>query len=281
MDGLVEPFTHAFMQRALVEALLMGLVCGLLGAFVVLRDLAYTGESMSHTLVPGAAVALALGLPVLGGALVGAIVAAVAIALLLRGSDVGEDVAVGVVFSGAFAVGVIVISTRGTPQDLDSLLFGSLLAVERQDLLIGGVAALVVALGVLVLRGRLVVAGFDRPWAEAVGLRPALLDVVLVVGLALALVAALRGVGTLLVLGLLVAPAATARLVSRRVTTMLLLSPALGMASGVVGLELSYHRGVAAGPAVALTAVAVFVGVGAVRGLRGRARRQPLPAAPT
>ena len=273
MDGLLEAFSPAFMQRALAEALLMGLVCGLLGAFVVLRDLAYTGESMSHTLVPGAAVAVASGLPVLGGALVGGLVAAGAVALLLRRADVGEDVAVGVVFSGAFAAGVILISLRGTPQDLDSLLFGSLLAVERADLVIGGLAALGVTAAVLMLSRRLVVAAFDRPWAEAVGLRPGLLDVVLVVGLALALVAALRGVGTLLVLSLLVAPAATARLVSRRVTTMLVLSPALAMTAGLVGLELSYHRGIAAGPAVALSAVAAFALVAA--GVAARRRVRP------
>jgi manganese/iron transport system permease protein len=276
MEGLVEPFSHAFMQRALAEALLMGLVCGLLGCFVVLRDLAYTGESMSHTLVPGAAVAVVAGLPVLGGALLGGVAAAVVIALLLRRSDVGEDVAVGVVFSGAFAAGVILLSVRGSPRDLDSLLFGSLLAVGTEDLVIGGVAALGVTVAVLVLSRRLVLAAFDRPWAETVGARPALLDVVLVVGLALALVAALRGVGTLLVLSLLVAPAASARLLARRVGTMLAVSSALGMTAGVVGLELSYHVGVAAGPAVALTAVGLFLVVATVAAARSSARRPAL-----
>jgi manganese/iron transport system permease protein len=276
MEGLVEPFSHAFMQRALAEALLMGLVCGLLGCFVVLRDLAYTGESMSHTLVPGAAVAVVVGLPVVGGALLGGVAAAVVIALLLRRSDVGEDVAVGVVFSGAFAAGVILLSVRGSPRDLDSLLFGSLLAVGTEDLVIGGVAALGVTVAVLVLSRRLVLAAFDRPWAETVGARPALLDVVLVVGLALALVAALRGVGTLLVLSLLVAPAASARLLARRVGTMLAVSSALGMTAGVVGLELSYHVGVAAGPAVALTAVGLFLVVATVAAARSSARRPAL-----
>ena len=276
MKGLFEPFSHAFMQRALAEALLMGLVCGLLGCFVVLRDLAYTGESMSHTLVPGAAVAVVAGLPVLGGALLGGVAAAVVIALLLRRSDVGEDVAVGVVFSGAFAAGVILLSVRGSPRDLDSLLFGSLLAVGTEDLVIGGVAALGVTVAVLVLSRRLVLAAFDRPWAETVGARPALLDVVLVVGLALALVAALRGVGTLLVLSLLVAPAASARLLARRVGTMLAVSSALGMTAGVVGLELSYHVGVAAGPAVALTAVGLFLVVATVAAARSSARRPAL-----
>jgi len=259
MGPLLDPFGDAFLQRALVEVVLMGLVCGVLGAFVVLRDLSYTGESLSHTLVPGAALALALGLPVLGGALVGGVLAAALIALLLRRPDVGEDVAVGVVFSGTFAVGVLVISLHGTPRDLDSLLFGTLLAVGRADLVVAGIAAAGVVGAVLVLTRRLVAAAFDRSWAEAVGLRPDRLDVVLVVGLAFALVVALRGVGTLLVLSLLVAPAATARLFSTRVTRMLVLSPALAIAAGVAGLEASALWGVAAGPAVALVSVGCFL----------------------
>jgi manganese/iron transport system permease protein len=276
MEGLVEPFSHAFMQRALAEALLMGLVCGLLGCFVVLRDLAYTGESMSHTLVPEPPWRSWPGCRSSAVRSSGGVAAAVVIALLLRRSDVGEDVAVGVVFSGAFAAGVILLSVRGSPRDLDSLLFGSLLAVGTEDLVIGGLAALGVTVAVLVLSRRLVLAAFDRPWAETVGARPALLDVVLVVGLALALVAALRGVGTLLVLSLLVAPAASARLLARRVGTMLAVSSALGMTAGVVGLELSYHVGVAAGPAVALTAVGLFLVVATVAAARSSARRPAL-----
>ena len=258
MPWLLHPFAYGFMQRALVEAVLMSATCGLLGAIVVLRGLTFTGESLSHTLLPGAAVAVAAGLPVLGGALVGGVAAATAIALLLRRTEIGEEAAVGVVFTGSFAVGVIILSTRGTTRDLDSLLFGSILAVEPRDLWLGLAATLLVLASCALLARRFVLVAFDRAFADAMRLRSGLLDVLLLVALAGALTVALRGVGTLLVLALLVAPAAAARLLVRRVWTMLWLAPVLAVAASVTGLEASYHAGAAAGPAICLSAVALF-----------------------
>jgi manganese/iron transport system permease protein len=255
MSYVFDPFAYDFMQRALAESALMGVACGLLGVLIVVRGLTFTGESLSHTLLPGAAIAVALGSAVLAGALVAGVLAAVVIAVLLRRPEVGEDAAISVVFTGAFAAGVIVLSTHGTPKDVDSLLFGSILAVEPRDLWLG-LAATGAVLGVVsAARRGIVLVAFDRSFASAVGLRPALLDVVLLVSLAGALTVALRGVGTLLVLALLVAPAATARVLARRVWTMLWLGPLLGVASAFVGLEISYHAGAAAGPAICLTAL--------------------------
>jgi ABC-type Mn2+/Zn2+ transport system permease subunit len=259
MTYLFEPLHYAFMQRAFAEALLMALVCGPLGVFVVTRGLTFTGESLSHTLLPGAAIALAAALPVLAGALVGGVLSAVLIALLLRRPQIGEDAAVSVVFTGAFAIGVVVLSTHGSPKDLDSLLFGSILAVSPGDLRTGAVAALAVLVLMVVLARPLVVAAFDRPFAAAAGLRPGLVDVVLLIGVAAALTVALRGIGTLLVLALLVAPAVTARLFARSIWSMLWLAPLVAAACAIVGLELSYHAGAAAGPAIALAAVSAAV----------------------
>ncbi len=281
MHALLEPFGYAFMQRALAESVLQGVVCGLLGAFVALRRLTFAGESLSHTLIPGAALALSVGFAVVAGALAAGVVAAVAIALLLRREDVGEDVAVSVVFTGAFAAGVIVLSTRGSPKDLDSLLFGSVLAVEPRDLWLGLAAALA-CLVVCGVAGRgLVLVAFDRAFADALGLRTRSLDVLLLAALAGALTVALRGVGTLLVLALLVAPAATARVVARRVWTLLWLAPALAVASSLVGLEISYHAGVAAGPAIALTAIGGFVLAAAARSALGAIASRRPAASPT
>jgi ABC-type Mn2+/Zn2+ transport system permease subunit len=284
LSYLIDPFTYDFMQRALGEALLTGVACGLLGAFVVLRGLTFTGESLAHTLLPGAAVAVVTGLPVLLGALGAGLAATVLIAVLLRRPAVGEEAAVGVVFTGAFALGVIVLAARGTPRDLDSLLFGSILAVEPRDLW-AAVAATVLVLAVCAAAGRrFLLVAFDPGFAAATGLRPTALDVLLLVSLAGALVVALRGVGTLLVLALLVGPAATARVLARRVWTMLWLAPALASLCGVAGLELSYHAGIAAGPAIALTAVGAFAvsaAATAARALpRGGSRPRPLPARP-
>jgi manganese/iron transport system permease protein len=274
MGYLLDPFQYDFMQRALAESALMGVVCGLLGTLVVLRRLTFTGESLSHTLIPGGALALAVGFSVVAGALAAGVLAAVAIALLLRRDDVGEDVAVSVVFTGAFAAGVIVLSTRGSPRDLDSLLFGSILAVEPRDLWIG-LAAAVAVVCICALAGRsFVLVAFDRGFADAVGLRSRSLDILLLVALAGALTVALRGVGTLLVLALLVAPAATARILVRRVWTMLWLAPALAIGSALVGLEISFHADVAAGPAIALTAVGGFVLALAAAAIRRRIEAQ-------
>jgi ABC-type Mn2+/Zn2+ transport system permease subunit len=265
---LVDPFTYDFMQRALAESALMGVVCGVLGVLIVLRGLTFTGESLSHTLLPGAAIAVALGLSVVVGALVAGSLAAIAIGLLLSRPDVGEDVAISVVFTGAFAAGVIVLSTKGTPKDIDSLLFGSVLAVEPPDLWLGLAATVAVLVLVGVTLRALVLVAFDRSFASAIGLRPALHDVLLLVSLAGALTVALRGVGTLLVLSLLVAPAVTARVLARRVWTMLCLAPLTGVASSLVGLEISFHAGAAAGPAICLTALGALTLVLAVASLR-------------
>jgi ABC-type Mn2+/Zn2+ transport system permease subunit len=256
---LFDPFTYEFMQRALAESVLMSVACGLLGTLIVLRGLTFTGESLSHTLLPGAAIAVALGFAVVAGALAAGLLAALLIAVLLRRPEIGEDAVISVVFTGAFAAGVIVLSTHGTPKDLDSLLFGSILAVEPGDLWIGLGTTLGVAAVVGLARRGFVLVAFDRAFASAAGFRPALLDVVLLASLAGALTVALRGVGTLLVLALLVAPAAMARVLARRVWTMLWLAPSIGIASSFVGLEISYHAGAAAGAAICLTALAGLV----------------------
>lgn len=279
MSWLTDPFAYDFMLRALAEAVLMGVACGLLGSFVSLRGLAFTGESMSHVLVPGAAVATAAGVSVLAGALVAGITGALVIALLLRRPDVGEDVAVGVVFTGAFAAGVILLALRGTAHDLDSLLFGSILAVDARDLWLG-LAATAGAVGVCAALGRhLLLVAFDRRFAAACGLRPALLDAALLVALAAALTVALRGLGALLVLALLVAPPATARLLVGRVRTMLWVAPVIATVCAFAGLEISFHADLAAGPAVCLTTLGIFAAVLAGTAVRRLIRRRPAPAA--
>ncbi len=258
MSALLEPFGYDFMQRALLEIVLMSLVCGVLGVFVVLRGLTYTGESLSHTLVPGAAVAVAVGAPILPLAFAGAVVAVLLIALFAQRVGVSNETAVGVVFSGAFAAGVIVLSLAGTPKELDSILFGSILAVAPRNLWVGGIATVVVLVVVVVFARRLLVVAFDPAFARALRLRPLSLDVVLLVTLALALAVALSAMGTLLALAMLIAPAATARIITGRVWTMLWVAPPVGLAAGLGGLEISYHLDVAAGAAIALTAISIF-----------------------
>ena len=258
MSSLVEPFSYAFMQRALAEVVLLSLVCGVLGVFVVLRGFTYAGESLGHTLVPGAAVAVAAGLPVLPLALAGALLAVLLIGVFAQRPEIGEETAVGIVFSGAFATGVILLSLRGTAKELDSILFGSILAVTPRELAAAAIATAVALTLVALLGRRFITVAFDPVFARALALRPLSLDLALLVALVLALTVALQGMGTLLALSMLIAPAATARVLVDSVWTMLWLAPAIGLGTGIVGLEVSYHLGVAAGAAIALTAVAAF-----------------------
>lgn len=256
---LFEPWSYGFMQRALLEVVLIALACGPIGALLTMRRLAYAGESLGHALVPGVAVALAVGLAGGWGALFGALVAAVAVAVLIRRSDAYEDVAIALVFSVGLAGGVVLLTLTAPPQRATAVLFGDLLAVGRLDLIAAAVVG--VALAVLLVGGSrwVTLAVFDPAWARTVGLRTGAVDLAILIGAAIALVVALRGLGALLGLALLLAPAAILRPWVQRVAPLLLLAAPVGALAGLAGLLLSYHVGVAAGPAIATILLAAFL----------------------
>ena len=272
MAALIEPFRQAFLRDALAEAVLMGVVCGLLGSLVIVRGMTYLGESMSHMLLPGAAIAVAIGLaPDLGGLAAGLVCAAL-ISWAARRDAIGEDAAIGVVYTGALALGVIVLYRNGTPGDLEGLLFGDILAATTRDVRFAMLVALLVIVGLAVGGRGLALTAFDPGFARAAGARVALLDLGLAAGLAAALAVALQGVGTLLVLALLVAPAAGARVLARSSGAMLAIAPLLAALASVIGIELSYHASLAAGASIALAAIGIFLL--ALAAARGRSALQ-------
>lgn len=251
----------AFMQRAFAAAVLVGVVCGVLGFFVVLRRLAFIGVGISHSALGGVALGLLLGVsPLLTG---GAFALAVAIGIALMGqrSGLGRDTVIGVFFSGAMALGVVLASLEhGAQQELFGYLFGNVLAVtsgELGALAIGG--ALVVAALLAQLRPQLFLA-FDEEIARAYGQRAQLLDLALLALLAATIVIGVRLVGVLLIEALLVVPAATAALLARHYRAQLALSVAISVASALGGLALAWRLDVAPGGMIALTAVGVFFG---------------------
>jgi zinc/manganese transport system permease protein len=275
---LLDPWRYGFMQRGLLEVVLIAVACGPIGALLTLRRLAYAGESLGHALVPGVAVALAVGAAAGWGAIVGALAAALAVASLIRRSPAREDVAIALVFSVALAGGVVLLTLTAPPQRATAVLFGDLLAVSRGDL---AAAALVAgALSVLLVGGArwATAAIFDPQWARATGLRTGVVDVALLVAAALALVVALRGLGALLGLALLLAPAAALRPWIERVPVLLALSAPLGAIAGVAGLLASYHLGAAAGPAVAVILLAAFLCSRAAARVRASSVPVPQPA---
>lgn len=260
MHWLTDPFALEFMQRALAASLIVGVLCSVLGCFVVLRAMAFLGDALAHAILPGVAIAYLLGVDLLLGALVAAVAVAIGIGVVSRRGAVKEDTAIGVLFAAALALGVVLISTvRSYATDLTHILFGNVLGVSAADLWLTGLLALAVLLTVVLLFKEFLLASFDPVLAHTLGRRPELLRFLMLVLLALTVVVSLQTVGVGLVAAMLVTPAATAYLLTRRLASMMLVAAAIGTASSVAGLYISYYLDVASGAAVAVSTTAAFV----------------------
>ena len=238
----------------------MGVVAGFLGTYVVMRGLAFVGDAISHAVFPGVVIAFLAGSSLFLGAAAFGVLTALAISTLSLTRRIREDTAIGVVFAGSFALGVVLISTSpGYTRDLTSFLFGDVLAVTTTDIVlsltVGGVSLLVA----LALRRLLTLAAFDREMAVSMGLPVFWLDTLLLLLITMTIVISLRAVGNILVLAMFVTPAATARLLVEDMGRMMVLSPAIGALSGVVGLYISWHTDLAGGGMIVLTATALFM----------------------
>jgi len=259
VDWLTDPFAAQFMQRALVAGLLAVVASSVVGTWVVMRGLTFLGDALAHGVIPGMALAVLWGFDVTIGALATAAAMVGGITFVNHRARLSEDTAVGLLFVGMLALGVVIISkSRSFTTDVQGLLFGDVLGVTTGDLRLQAVvAAIVVVASVLGYRAFLALS-FDEVKAGSLGLRPGLAHVALLALIALAIVSSFRAVGTLLVFGLLVGPPATAALLVRRVWLTMLVAVALGWVAVVVGLVLSYHHGTAAGATMAGTSVALF-----------------------
>lgn len=284
LDSLVEPFRQALMQRALVEVLVLGAVCGPLGTWVVLLRRSYAAESFSHAMFPGLVVAALSGAPLLLGAAAGVLAAAAGVALAGRDRRVGGDAAVAVVVTALLGLGALLALSPRTPARLAELLFGDVLGATTGEL--AAIAALAAAvLAVLVAAHRaLVLAAFDPGAARSLGARPAAAELLLLALLGLTIVAAVQALGNLLVVALLLAPGTGALLIARRVGSALGLSALLAAGAGVGGLYASYYLDTAAGASIAAAALLVCAlaalvpsGARAPRPARG-VRRSPIEA---
>lgn len=261
---LLEPFQYAFMQRGLLAASMVGVVCAVVGVFVVLRGMAFFGDALAHAVLPGVAVAYLAGGaqgPLFWGALAAAVLTALGIGAVTQGGKVREDTAIGVVFAGVFALGIALISTiRSYSVDLAHILFGNILAVTPNDLWLTAGFGLGVLLTLAAFYKELVVISFDPTHAAALRLPIAPLRYLLLVLIAVTVVVALQTVGAGLMTAMLITPAATAYLLTRRLNRMLLIAAAIGAFSGLVGLYASYYIQVASGAAIVLVATACFAG---------------------
>jgi manganese/iron transport system permease protein len=256
---LVDPFAYAFMQRALIEVILMGAVTGAIGTYVVLRGLSFIGDALSHAIFPGVVIAFLLGRSVFLGALAFGLLTSASIVVLATTRRVKEDSAIGVLFAGSFALGVVLISTtRNYSRDLAAFLFGNVLGVTTTDIALSATVGGLVLLLLVLFHKELLLVAFDREAAQAMGVPVFWVNLLLLAMVSLTIVVSLSAVGNILVVAMLVTPAATARLLTDRLPIMLGLSAAIGAVSGVVGLVISYHANVAAGGTIVLVATVLF-----------------------
>ena len=258
--SLIAPWEQGIDRRALFEVVLLGLTGGTLGCWIIFYNLSYSTESLAHALLPGLVLAALAGIPLILGGAAGLAVAALAIAAAARTPAVGRDTAVAVVVTGQLGLGALLALSPDTPAGLGELLFGDVLGVNDADLALAGGLAVAVLAALVLLHGRLLLVGFDRLNASASGVRPAVVDVALLLLVAAALLVAVQGLGNLLVVAVLVGPAACARAVTRRMSTMMGVAAVVAVAAGCGGLYLSYYAETAAGASIA----AVIVGVYAV-----------------
>lgn len=256
--SLIEPWQQAIDRRAFLEVLLLGLTGGALGCWIVFYNLSYSTESLAHALLPGLVLAALTGLPLIVGGAAGLAVAAVAIAAASRVPAVGRDTAVAVVVTGFLGLGALLALSPDTPAGLGELLFGDVLGVTDGDLALAAGLAVVVLAALTLLHGRLLLVGFDRLNAGALGVRAATVDVALLLLISGALLVAVQGLGNLLVVAVLVGPAACARALTRRMSTMMAVAAAIAVGAGVGGIYLSYYAGTAAGASIAAVMVGAY-----------------------
>jgi manganese/iron transport system permease protein len=274
---LLEPFSHAFMQRALLMALLVAAVSAALSCFLVLRGWSLMGDAISHAVLPGLVLAHLLALPLALGAFAAGLLCALATGWLKAGTRLKEDAVLAIVFTGLFALGLVLFVRAGSDLHLDHILFGDLLGVSWRDLGETALVGLPVLATTLALRRDFLLIAFDPAHGRSLGLRVRALDVLLLVLLALAIVTALKAVGVVLVIAMLIAPGAIGFLASRRFDRMLAVAIIAASLSSVAGLWASFRLDAAAGPTIVVTQAALFAAVAVWRGVRSA--RQVRPAA--
>ena len=256
----IEPFlNNEFLRYALAAGILVAITCAVAGTFVVLRGLAFVGDALAHGVLPGIATALLLGVSGIVGAAVGAVAMMGGVSLVTRRFRLSGDTAIGLLFVGMLALGVIITSRSDAfVGDLTRILFGELLGVSRSDLLLQVCALVLVGLIAFVGRRPFLLLSVDEGLARTSGFSIRIFHNVMLTMVAITVVASFQTVGTLLVLGMLIAPAATGALFARRISSMMTIAAIVGTLSTYIGLLLSYHFDIAAGATIVFTAVMFF-----------------------
>ena len=262
MIWILQPLQYAFMVRGLLASVMVGMLCAVMGTYVVLRGMAFLGDAMAHAILPGVAIAFLLHGNLLVGAIIAAVIIALSIGLFSKGGVVKEDTAIGILFAAALSLGVALISSIQTyAVDLSHILFGNVLGVSESDLWLTAGLGLLVLVSVALLYKQFLVISFDPILAATLRLPAELLRNLMLVLLALTVVVSLQTVGVGLAAAMLVTPAATAYLLTRRLWPMMVVSAIIGAFSSLAGLYLSYYLNIVSGSAIVLMATVIFLAV--------------------
>ena len=259
IDYIVEPFQYGFMVRALIVSVLVGVMCPVLGAYVITRGRAFMGDALAHSVLPAMVVAFLLGISPFFAAVPAGIVIALLMGSVARRTGISEDTSIGIIFAGMFALGLVMLSTSNNiTVNIEDLLLGQVLGVSQTDVLVSlGLTALVIA-GLYTFHRQLVYTTFDPVGAKVVGIRTGLIEYVLLALLALVIVIGIQAAGIVLVMAMLITPAAAAYLLAKRFTGVMIIGALIGALSAVAGLYLSFHADLPSGPSMALVATGIF-----------------------
>ena len=259
VEWLSEPLMYGFAVRGLIAGILAAVACSALSAFVVWRGMAFIGDAVAHSILPGIVLAFLLGMSLFIGALFAAVITALGIGFLTRKETMREDTAIGVIFTGLFALGIILLSRISSYQDLTHILFGNILGVRQSDIIALLIISAVICITIFIFYKELLATSFDSSHAKVIGLSPEAVRYGLLVLIALTVVAGIQTVGVVLVLALLITPAAVASLLAKKLGVIIVISLCVSIVSAIVGFYASYYLDIASGASIVLTLSMFFV----------------------
>jgi manganese/iron transport system permease protein len=259
MDGLLDPFNYEFMRQALMAGMLIGVLCPIVGTYLIVQRMALLGDVVAHAVLPGLAIANFLNLPLLAGAFVFGMFSTFVTAWIRSQSKVKVDTAMAITFSSFFALGISLLTFLNSQLDLEALLFGDILSITLADVWQIGLIALIVLSSIKLFYEELLFFTFDRLGAEAIGLPVVGINFGLMAAITLTIVASIKTVGVILVVSLMVTPAAAAYLLVKELHWMMLVGAGLGVSSTAIGMYISYYLDAPSGPAIALTLFTFFL----------------------
>jgi ABC-type Mn2+/Zn2+ transport system permease subunit len=271
MNWLIEPFQYPFMRQALLAALLVSVICGSLGVYVVLRRMAFIGDALAHSALPGLVGAYLLQINLIVGAVLASVLTALGVGALSEREDIHEDSAIGILFTAMFAIGVLLMSMQKSYRDFAHMLFGDLLGVTAADQTFMIITACLCVIIIALMHKELLLTSCDPQYARCIGLSPRKIRYLLLVALGLAVVAGIQAVGVILTSAMLITPAATARLLTRRLTPMLFISVGIAALSSLIGLYGSYYVSLPPGATIVVACTGFFLIAWVLRAVADRA----------